>query len=331
MTLTDRITDLINLPSVTGDEAAVLEYLETVLTDMGLPVYRETVSDTRWNLYAGWEEALPVVFSTHVDTVPPYFPASTQDGRIVGRGACDTKGIIAAMLAAGRELIAAGKQPSYLFVVGEETDSIGAKTAAASGRSARAIVVGEPTDNHLATGHKGVLSYTLRTSGIAAHSAYPERGVSAIHLLLDLIDDIRSRNWGVSPVLGEATLNIGSIEGGIAMNTFAPEAEATFMHRIVDNAQQRMEEVVALVAQRAEITFHSVSEPQLLETVADFPQKAVNFGTDIPYLVAMAPCLLLGPGSVHEAHTAHESIAVAEVEEAVELYKRLYHALTEAP
>jgi acetylornithine deacetylase len=331
MTLTDRITDLINIPSVTGDEAAVLEYLETVLTDMGLPVYREAVSETRWNLYAGWEDALPVAFCTHVDTVPPYFPASMEEGRVRGRGACDTKGIIAALLAAGRELIAAGKQPSYLFVVGEETDSIGAKTAAASGRSARAIVVGEPTDNHLATGHKGVLSYTLRTAGAAAHSAYPERGASAIHLLLDLIGEIRARDWGTSPVLGDATLNIGTIEGGIAMNTFAPEAAATFMHRIVDNAQQRREEVVALVEQRAEITFHSVSEPQLLETVPGFPQKAVNFGTDIPYLVSMAPCLLLGPGSVHEAHTAHESIAVAEVEEAVELYVRLYHALTETP
>jgi len=329
MTLTDRITDLINIPSVTGDETAVLEYLETVLAGMGLPVRREVVSDTRWNLYAGWEDANPVVFCTHVDTVPPHFNASVKDGRVSGRGACDTKGIIAAMLAAGKKLIAAGKQPSYLFVVGEETDSIGAKTAAASERSARAIVVGEPTDNHLATGHKGVLSYTLRTSGVAAHSAYPERGSSAVHLLLDLIGEIRTRDWGKSPVLGEATLNIGTLEGGIAMNTFAPEATATCMHRIVDNARERREEVIALIDGRADISFHSVSEPQLLVTVDGFPQKAVNFGTDIPYLASMAPCLLLGPGSVHEAHTAHESIAIAEVEEAVDLYVRLFNALTE--
>ncbi|MDT8322592.1 MAG: M20/M25/M40 family metallo-hydrolase [Bacteroidota bacterium] len=331
MTLIDRIEDLINIPSVTGEEAGVLEYLETVLTDMGLPVYREAVSETRWNLYAGWQHALPVVFCTHVDTVPPFFPAVVEDARILGRGACDTKGIMAAMLEAGRQLIAEGKQPSYLFVVGEETDSIGAKTAASSGRSARAIIVGEPTDNHLATGHKGVLSYTLRTEGVAAHSAYPERGASAIHLLLDLIDGIRNRDWGSSPVLGEATLNIGSIEGGVAMNTFAPGASATFMHRIVDNAQQRSAELVELVDQRAEITFHSVSEPQLLETVDGFALKAVNFGTDIPYLVTMAPCLLFGPGSVHEAHTPHESIAIVEVHEAVQLYRKLYNALTDTP
>ncbi|MCB2204868.1 M20/M25/M40 family metallo-hydrolase [bacterium] len=328
MDIADRIAALINIPSITGDEAAVLEYLETVLMDMGLPVHREAVSERRWNLYAGWEDAMPVVFCTHVDTVPPFFPASVAEGRVIGRGACDTKGIMTAMLEAGRRLIAEGARPSYLFVVGEETDSVGAKTAAASGRPARAIVVGEPTDNHLATGHKGVLSYTLKTHGVASHSAYPERGSSAVHLLLDLVQQIREKDWGHSAVLGDATLNIGQINGGIAMNTFAPEAEASFMHRIVDNAQQRREELLTLVGDRAEITFHSVSEPQLLTTVEGFEQKAVNFGTDIPYLTAMAPCLLLGPGSVHDAHTDHESISIEEVGEAVDLYIRLYHALS---
>ncbi len=329
MTIAQRIETLINIPSVTGEEAAVLEYLEHVLTDMGLPVHRESVTENRWNLYAGWEDPRPVVFCTHVDTVPPFFPAQTMDDRIIGRGACDTKGIMAAMLEAGARLIADGRRPSYLFVVGEETDSVGAKTAAASGRTARAIIVGEPTDNHLATGHKGVLSYTLRTDGRAAHSAYPERGASAVHLLLDIIHEIRTSDWGSDSVLGDATLNIGTIEGGIAMNTFAPEASATLMHRIVDDARQRQEQLLRIVDQRAEITFHSVSEAQFLETVEGFEKKAVNFGTDIPYLCSMAPCLLLGPGSVHEAHTDHESIAFTEVEEAVALYHTLYHALTE--
>ncbi len=330
MTIAQRIKTLINIPSVTGEEAAVLEYLEDVLTDMGLPVHRESVTEDRWNLYAGWEDPRPVVFCTHVYTVPPFFPAHVKDDRIVGRGACDTKGIMAAMLETGKQLIAAGERPSFLFVVGEETDSVGAKTAAASGRSARAIIVGEPTDNHLATGHKGVLSYTIMTEGVSAHSAYPERGSSALHLLLDIVQEIRSRDWGVSPVLGDATLNVGTMQGGIAMNTFAPEASATLMHRIVDNVRQRREEVLRLVDQRAEITFHSVSEPQILTTVDGFETKAVNFGTDIPYLAGMAPCLLLGPGSVHDAHTDHESIGVAEAEDAVSLYRKLYHVLTES-
>ena len=327
MTLSQRIQELINIPSVTGDEAQVLQYLESVLTDMGLPVYREAVSEQRWNLYAGWEAESPVVFCTHVDTVPPFFPARTEEGRIHGRGACDTKGIMAAMLEGGQRLLEEGQRPSYLFVVGEETDSIGAKTAAATGRRAHAIIVGEPTDNALATGHKGVLSYTLKTSGRAAHSAYPDRGSSAIHALLDLIADIRSTDWGRSDVLGEATLNVGLISGGIAMNTFAPDAEARLMHRIVDSAKQRREQLLQLVGDRAEVSFHSVSEPQLLRTVEHFETKAVNFGSDIPYLHSMGDCLLLGPGSVHDAHTPDESIALREVEEAVELYIRLFKQL----
>jgi acetylornithine deacetylase len=262
-----------------------------------------------------------------VDTVPPFIPSRIVEGRVIGRGACDTKGIIAAMLEAGNVLLDQGRRPSYLFVVGEETDSIGAKTAAASGQTAGAIIVGEPTDNHLATGHKGVLSYTMKTRGFAAHSAYPDRGRSAVHLLLDIIEEIRSANWGSSDVLGEATLNVGMISGGIAMNTFAPEASAQLMHRLVDDALERKRQLIALVADRAELVFHSVSQPQLLTTREGFPQKSVNFGTDIPYLCTMAPCLLFGPGSVHDAHTEQESISLNEVEEAVQYFVRLHNAL----
>mgnify|MGYP002398125747 CR=1 FL=1 len=331
MTLAERTIELINIPSVTGDEAAVLTYLENVLVEMGLSTEKEMVEEHRWNLYAGWDHPDPVVFCTHVDTVPPHYPATVDGHTITGRGACDTKGIIAAMLEAGRQLLAAGEHPAFLFVVGEETDSIGAKKAAASGKTAAAIIVGEPTDNHLASGHKGVLSYTLRTSGKAAHSAYPDRGSSAVHVLLDVLAEIRQAEWGTHEVLGEATINVGLIDGGLALNTFAPAAKATVMHRLVDDAEKRRQQLVELLDGRADVQFHSVSQPQLLVTAEGFDTKAVNFGTDIPYLYSMAPCLLLGPGSVHDAHTDHECIETGQLDKAVQLYIRLYQTLIHTP
>ena len=318
---------LIDIPSVTGDEAEVLCFLEDRCRDLGLETEREPVSERRWNLYAGWSGIPDVVLSTHVDTVPPHIPARIEGDVLYGRGACDTKGIIAAMLLAGRELRRKDHSPAFLFVVGEETDSLGAKTAAASGRKARHIIVGEPTDNMLVSGHKGVLSYTLTTTGVPVHSAYPERGSSAVHLLLDLLQEIRSASWGSHEVLGEATTNIGLIHGGIAMNTTAPEATATIMHRIVDDPAQRERQLRELIRDRAEILVHSRSQPQLLHVVPGFESRAVSFGTDIPYLNAMGRCLLFGPGSVHDAHTPEEKILISDIEDAARSYIELFLAL----
>ena len=319
---------LIDIPSVTGEEKHVLLALENLLTGMGLPVERQMVAEDRWNIFAGWNGEHTVAFSTHVDTVPPWYPSRVEDDMVYGRGACDTKGIIASMLVAGERLIARGVRPSYLFVVGEETDSIGARSAAASARTS-ALIVGEPTDNHLASGHKGVVSYYLRTTGIASHSAYPERGHSAIHDLLEIIRDIQNEEWGTNDILGDATLNIGLIKGGVALNTFAPDAEASFMHRIVDDAAARRLQVEEVVRGRAEITFQTISEPQFLETLPGFPVKSVNFGTDIPHMRPMGRCFLAGPGSVHDAHTDHERISISAMNEAVDLYVKLYTELLE--
>ncbi|MBR9974012.1 MAG: M20/M25/M40 family metallo-hydrolase [Bacteroidetes bacterium] len=341
MIRTDVYTDaaqlssaLIDIPSITGQERAVLEFLETWLKGIGLPTQREHVEEDRWNLYAGWDEdawngvgQADVLFCTHVDTVPPFIPASRNGDVLSGRGACDTKGIMAAMLLAGRQLLQEGYNPAFLFVVGEETDSSGAKKAMTTGRTARSVIVGEPTDNMLATGHKGVLSYTLETHGVAVHSAYPERGSSAVHLLLDVLQEIRLADWGSNPLLGKATTNIGLIDGGIAMNTTAPSARATVMHRIVDDPASREEQLRHIVDGRAGITFHSKSYPQILHTVEGLQSKPVSFGTDIPYLRAMGPCLLFGPGSVFDAHTADEKILIPDIYQAIQSYIHLYHAL----
>ena len=318
---------LIDIPSVTGDERRAMEFIEHQLVTMGMTTSREPVSDSRWNLYAGWSREASVCFSTHVDTVPPFTRSSEDDDWIYGRGACDTKGIIAAMLMAGQVLLAEGKHPAFLFVVGEETDSIGAKTAAASGNTIPYVIVGEPTENCLATGHKGVLSYTLHTSGVTAHSAYPELGTSAVHVLLDVLHDIRQAEWGHSDVLGPSTLNIGAIQGGRAPNVFADSAAATVLHRIVDRVDLRRRQLNDLVAGRAAITFHSWSDPQHLFTLDGFPAEPVRFGTDIPHLRGMGELLLLGPGSIHHAHTAHEKISKQQLVDAVKLYVDVYNAL----
>ncbi|MBN1448827.1 MAG: M20/M25/M40 family metallo-hydrolase [Bacteroidetes bacterium] len=329
MTTSDIARHLIDIPSVTGEETAVLHAIEDILTEMGIPVIRQPVAENRWNIIAGWYGDNAIVFSTHVDTVPPWYASHIDGEMIYGRGACDTKGIIAAMLTAGIDLLARGIQPAYLFVVGEETDSVGAKTAAASGLRASALIVGEPTDNHLASGHKGVISYTLRTTGIASHSAYPDRGHSAIHQMLDLLADVRSAEWGRNDILGESTLNIGMFSGGVALNTFAPSAEAAVMHRIVDDSAARKIQVEHIIGDRADITFHTISEAQFLETLPGFPVKSVNFGTDIPHLRPIGRCFLVGPGSVHDAHTDHEKISSRDMDDATALYVRLHTALRE--
>jgi acetylornithine deacetylase len=319
---------LVEIPSITGSERDILIFLEDLLQNLGFETNRQHVAEDRWNLYAGWGDMPTVVFCTHVDTVPPYVPLRFDEHHVYGRGSCDTKGIISSMIVAGKRILDEGGTPAFLFVVGEETDSIGAKVVAASERKASYIVVGEPTDNMLAHGHKGILSYTLVTEGTAAHSAYPELGHSAVDTMLDIIGRIRDHHWGHDQLLGDATLNIGTIQGGVAMNVLAPRASAQIIHRLVDDAEARKTELEALVRGDAVIQYHSVAQPQFLHVVPGFDLKTVHFGTDIPYLSSVGTCLLLGPGSIHDAHTDNEKISIDEIRHAVDHYYHLYHRLT---
>jgi acetylornithine deacetylase len=330
MNVEELTRNLIRIPSVTGNEKDVAAYIEELCAFHGWSCEHEYVAADRWNLYVNWTGVPAVVFSSHLDTVPGEVPDRNDDAYIFGRGACDTKGIIASMLCAGFELKNGGETPAFLFVVGEETGSPGAKTAALSGRKASFLINGEPTDNVLASGHKGTLSYTLTTSGRAAHSAYPEKGFSAIHVLLDIIGDIRAFDWGGNALFGEATTNIGIISGGVAPNVFADEATATIVHRIVDSTAQRKNDVLRLARDRSGVVFHSESGPQQLHVLPGFPAKAVSFGTDIPYLRALGTPLLIGPGSIHDAHTENEKIEIRQLHEAVKIYKQLFHTLKNA-
>jgi acetylornithine deacetylase len=323
--------ELIDIPSLTGDEEAVGLFLERTLSGLGYEVERQEMEPGRANIIATIRDAPPaIVFSTHMDTVPPYI-ASEEDALFIrGRGSCDAKGIIAAQIAAAERLRAEGiNRIGLLFTVDEEMGSRGADFVNTHplARHCRYMINGEPTDNRLAVGTKGSLRLILKTRGRAAHSAYPEQGESAIDKLLDVLADIRALRWPRDARLGETTCNIGVIRGGTRPNVIPAEAEADLQLRLVTGVRPVREMLERAVRGRAEIEYLSEAAPIRLLTLAGFEQCAVRFMTDIPHLSNWGTPLLLGPGSILVAHTDEERISKQELEEAVELYTRLAHAL----
>lgn len=330
LSLFDDARELIEIESITGNEEAVTACIESKVSSMGLPVDSQVVAPGRRNLIAGRPGAR-VLFCTHTDTVPPYVPFDSDENHLYGRGACDTKGITASMLEAGRRLLARGVDDfGYLWVVGEEVDNIGARAANRSVRCDH-LVVGEPTENRLALGHKGCLGAVLRARGIAAHSAYPERGDSAIHRLLAVLERARAADFGEDPVLGEATLNVGRLRGGVASNVLAPEAEADILLRVVtdlDDARSRLLRVLVDPSTgqpdpRLELEFRLAMDRARTTSIDGFETTVVAYGTDIPFLKDVGRPYLIGPGSILDAHTAGEKISRRSMLEAVELYERL--------
>ncbi|HEV2704322.1 MAG TPA: M20/M25/M40 family metallo-hydrolase [Pyrinomonadaceae bacterium] len=321
---------LIDIPSVSGDEDAVARFLAERLEASGYRVELQEVSNGRRNLLALTGEPPRVVLSTHMDTVPPHIPASEDDEYIYGRGACDAKGIIAAQVEAAERLRAAGERRlGLLFTVDEEVASLGAKLANehTAARACRYLINGEPTDNLLAAGSKGSLRVRIATKGRAAHSAYPEHGESAIERLLDVLAGIRAVEWPRDPFFGETTCNIGTLTGGTRSNVIPAQAEAVLHIRLVTDSAQVMSIIQSVVEGRAEVEYLSVSEPVRLHAVEGFEQCVVRFTTDIPYLRNWGAPLLLGPGSILDAHTEHERVSKRELARAVELYERLARAL----
>lgn len=321
---------LIDIPSVTGDELAVGKFLQTHLEGLGYHVELQEVAADRFNVFATTDAPPRVVLSTHMDTVPPHIESSEDEGRIYGRGACDAKGIIAAQIHAAERLHAAGvQQIGLLFTVDEEQGSGGAQVANSTPAAAACeyLVNGEPTDSLLASATKGSLRLNLRVKGRAAHSAYPERGDSAIEKLLDILESIRKCSWPVDKVLGETTCNIGVIRGGTRANVVPEEAFADLQLRLVTQAEPVRKILEAAIAGRGQVEYLSEHEPVHLETIEGFEQCTVRFTTDIPYLSNWGKPLLLGPGSVLNAHTAHEFIEKEELAQAVNLYVQLVQAL----
>ena len=328
MNLFELTRALVDIESVTNNEKQVGDFLFDHLFPLASrhagSLERIPVAAGRDNIFACWGEPV-VTLSTHMDTVPPFFGSNEDDEFLWGRGACDAKGIIAAMIAAAERLLAAGtKNFGLLFVVGEERNSAGAKAAAATPRGSRFLINGEPTENHLALGCKGALRFEITARGKLAHSAYPHLGHSAIHTLLDVLGDIRKIPLSTEPMLGPSTLNVGTISGGRAPNVVADEARAEIMFRTVGDPAALREGVAAAVAGRAEAREVLYTPAMRLAVFDGLPTTAVAFTTDIPTLGdAWGKPFLIGPGSIHVAHTAEERISKKELSEAVEIYARM--------
>ncbi|MCP9493798.1 MAG: M20/M25/M40 family metallo-hydrolase [Pyrinomonadaceae bacterium MAG19_C2-C3] len=322
--------DLIDIPSVSGDERAVADFLRWRLEQLGFNVEAQTVEGERVNLIATTNHAPRVVFSTHIDTVPPFVASSEDDKYIYGRGACDTKGIIAAMLSAAMRVRDAGEERiGMMFVVGEETTSIGAQVANrhAFARGCRFLINGEPTENRLGIGSKGSLRVRLKAKGMAAHSAYPEQGESAIEKMLDVLADVREAKWIEDEFYGATTVNIGTITGGVRPNVIPATCEADLQIRLVCDSSRLKPTLENVVAGRVGIEYLGVTEPVRLHAVEGFTHEVVRFTTDVPHLSNWGTPLLLGAGSILDAHTAHEKISKAQLIESIELYTRLAHNL----
>jgi len=282
----------------------------------------------RFNVYAALPGVTPdVVLSTHMDTVPPFFGCTEDDEFLYGRGSCDAKGIIAAQVAAADQLREAGVKVGLLFLVGEERDSAGAAEANKTPKGSRFLINGEPTDNRIAIASKGALRVELRAKGRMAHSAYPELGESAINKLVEALHDILAMPLPVEPEIGPSTLNIGLISGGYAPNVISDKAEAHLLIRTVGPSDEIRKSITAIVGDRADIAF-SLDLPFVrMRTVRNLPTMIAKFTTDIPMLTAWGEPFLLGPGSIHVAHTPHEKIAKRELLEAVDLYVDLATSL----
>lgn len=278
----------------------------------------------RWNVYACEEAKRPdLVFSTHMDTVPPYVPFREDDEFIYGRGVCDAKGIIAAQVAAAEILRMEGFNVGLLFVSGEERDSAGAKVANDSPKGSRFLINGEPTDNRLALASKGALRAVLRATGKMAHSAYPELGDSAVHKLVEVLGRLLKLDLPVTEDVGPSTLNIGQVHGGHAPNVIADHAEAQVLVRLVGDSEPVRKALIEAAGDEAEVDFTLEIPFVRLRAVDGLPTMVAKFTTDIPQLSNWGEPLLLGPGSIHVAHTPHEKLAKKELHEAIQLYIQL--------
>ena len=326
-----RLTrDLIDIPSVTGEEFQIGTSLGELLNRLGYHVELQDIAPERSNVIATTGAKPRVVLSTHMDTVPPFIASSEDDEFIYGRGSCDAKGIIAAQISAAEKLRADGvKEIGLLFTVDEEVTSAGAKIVNDHplAKSCEYLINGEPTDNQLAMGTKGSLQATIRTEGRAAHSAYPEAGDSAIETLLRVLEDIRKVDWPRDDVFSETTCNIGVISGGTRANVIPSDAQATIQIRLAVSAEVVKEILDRAVAGRASIEYKSVHDPVRLTTIDGFETMLARFTTDIPYLSNWGTPLLIGPGSILVAHTDHERVGKQELMDAVDRYANLARSL----
>ncbi|MCX6620326.1 MAG: M20/M25/M40 family metallo-hydrolase [Acidobacteria bacterium] len=323
---------LIDIESITNNEEQVadflFDYLSPLVAAHGGTLERMPVEPHRFNVLACWGEP-HVTLSTHLDTVPPFFPSREDDEFIWGRGACDTKGISASMITAVGNLLAGGvRNIGLLFVVGEERNSAGAREASKHPRGSKYLINGEPTENKLALGSKGALRYEVIARGRMAHSAYPHLGESAIEKLLDVLQDIRAIPLPEDELLGRGSMNIGTIQGGRAPNVIPDEARAEVMFRLVTDSASIREAVERACEGRAEARDVLEIPALKMEAVEGIETTVMAYTTDIPEFKGQwGRPLLLGPGTIHVAHTSEERVPKRELLDAVKLYEQMVRQL----
>jgi acetylornithine deacetylase len=328
--MTDVVTlaaELLAIPSLSGSEKAVVDFVSKWLVTRGWNVTVQEVSKGRGNVWAS-KAGGGVAFSTHLDTVPPHIAPRLEKDKLYGRGACDAKGIAAAMMVAAERLVQSGENRiDLLLVVGEEQGSDGARAANNLSPKSRFLVNGEPTESKLASGAKGSLRATVRARGREAHSAYPHLGESAIEPLLKLLPTVHDLPLPSDPVLGQTTVNIGTIKGGTGANIVPAHAEAEMMIRLVGDVKPMKKMIQDWVKGRAEVEFGSHIPAQKFHIVDGFEVAPMAYTSDIPLLSRWGTPLLFGPGSIHVAHTPDEYIDVNELRAAVDAYERIARQL----
>lgn len=322
--------ELLAIESSTGAEQGAVDFVSRWLIARGWNVTLQEVTRGRTNVWAS-RAGGGVTLSTHLDTVPPFVPPTLDGDRLRGRGSSDAKGIAAAMMVAAENLAAAGEsRVDLLFVVGEEKGSDGARAANRLRPTSKWLVNGEPTESKLASGAKGSLRVIVRTRGREAHSAYAQLGQSAIEPMLALLPTIRGLDLPSDPVLGDTTVNIGTIRGGTEANIVPALCEAELMFRLVGEVEPLKKQLTAWARGKAELEFGSYIPAQHFDTIPGFEVAPVAYTSDIPLLDKWGTPLLFGPGSIHVAHTPDEFISVRELRDAVGAYERIVRALLAA-
>jgi acetylornithine deacetylase len=323
---------LVDIESITGNEGPVGDFLLSELRRLGYDVRQMPVEGARKNVIATspGNSTPAVFFSTHMDTVPPFIASSEDASKIYGRGSCDAKGIIAAQVGAAEKLRKENIGVGLLFLVGEERDSLGAKVANQQADGCKFLVNGEPTENHVALASKGSLRATVTAEGRMAHSAYPELGDSAIDKLIEALSRLRAMKLPSTEGIGPSTLNIGVIEGGRAPNVIPDHAKAQLLYRLVGPADELKKQIVETAGDKVGVEFTLEIPFMRLHALDGLPTMVAAFTTDIPALSNWGKPLLVGPGSIHVAHTTGEFIEKKQLHEAVELYANIVRRLVKA-
>lgn len=327
--------ELCAIPSISNQEQSVVDFLSAWLQSVGLTVQKLPLTHDaqRANLLVFAEEKplYTAMLCTHLDTVAPFIKPHWDEasGVLWGRGACDAKGIAAAMIMALLNERAAGfADIALLLTVGEEEKSDGAKDVdpKLKGR-ARYVVVGEPTELKAASAQKGSLVFDLHAEGLKAHSALAHLGDSAINKLVRVLQDLMQTRWPNDPLFGETLLNIGHIEGGFMRNMVADRARAQGIMRSAVPIEHLWHQLQSVVKSAVRCELLSGADPFSYFTPAGFDTFVAGFGSDAPYLRSIGKLMLLGPGSLTVAHTDQEHIKLSDLHEGVRAYERIVRTL----